>query len=75
MLYFQQVMSIIRRTLFIFFQAGLTTLDVKFTEWEWQESQMVIRLEHIGLGKIININFKVSLSIFSVAIATEGLAL
>ena len=32
-------------------QAGLTSLEVKFHEWEWEEEEEVFTLEHIGLGE------------------------
>ena len=32
-------------------QAGLTSLEVKFTEWEWEEELHVFTLEDVGLGK------------------------
>ena len=39
-------------TFFLFkIQAGLTSLEVKFHEWEWEEEEEVFTLEHIGLGE------------------------
>ena len=32
-------------------QAGLTSLEVKFNEWKWEEEVEVFTLEHIGLGE------------------------
>ena len=32
-------------------QAGLTSLEVKFDEWEWEEETEVFTLEHVGFGK------------------------
>ena len=32
-------------------QAGLTSLEIKFTEWEWEEELHVFTLEEVGLGK------------------------
>ena len=34
-------------------QAGLTCLEVKFDEWQWEEDLTVFALEHVGLGKNI----------------------
>ena len=34
-------------------QAGLTSLEVGFKEWEWEEELTVFTLEHVGLGKNI----------------------
>ena len=32
-------------------QAGLTNLEVKFKEWEWEQGLHVFTLEDVGLGK------------------------
>ena len=29
----------------------MTTLEIKFTEWEWEEELHVFTLEDVGLGK------------------------
>ena len=31
-------------------QAGLTSLDPKFVEWQWEEELHVFTLEDVGLG-------------------------
>ena len=31
-------------------QAGLTSLDQKFEEWQWEEELRVLTLEDVGLG-------------------------
>ena len=36
--------------LVILFQAGLTSLEVKFEEWQWEEELSVLTKEEIGLG-------------------------
>ena len=32
-------------------QAGLTSLEVNFDEWQWEEELTVFTLEHVGFGK------------------------
>ena len=39
------------RHLLYFQQAGLTSLEVKFDEWEWEEETEIFTLEHVGFGK------------------------
>ena len=31
-------------------QAGLTNIEVKFEEWQWEEELNVLTLEEVGLG-------------------------
>ena len=31
-------------------QAGLTSLEIKFDEWQWEEELKVFTLEEVGLG-------------------------
>ena len=33
-----------------FQQAGLTSLEVKFEEWKWEEELNVLNFEDVGLG-------------------------
>ena len=56
LLYFQQVITyniIMKLDLYQIIQAGLTSLENNFDEWQWQEEVNVFTLEHVGLGKII----------------------
>ena len=57
MLYFQQVNNIINNenTHDNSIQAGLTSLETKFDEWQWEEEVTIFTLEHVGLGKIIQL--------------------
>ena len=32
-------------------QAGLTSLEVEFHEWKWEEELRKLNLENVGLGK------------------------
>ena len=36
--------------LMYFQQAGLTSLEVKFEEWKWEEELNVLNFEDVGLG-------------------------
>merc|ERR1712029_994956 len=38
-----------------FQQAGLTSLEVKLEEWQWEEELHVFTLEEVGLALIINV--------------------
>jgi len=52
-----------------FNEAGLTSLEVKFHEWEWEEEEEVFTLEHIGLALIINaVGLVLSLIVFVIEI-------
>ena len=56
LLYFQQVVKydiLMKLEIYQMIQAGLTSLEKKFDEWQWEEELTVFTLEHIGLGKII----------------------
>ena len=56
LLYFQQVIKYnisMKLEIFQNYQAGLTSLEVRFKEWEWEEELTVFTLEHVGLGKNI----------------------
>ena len=52
LLFFQQVIQKKIEDISTYFeiQAGLTSLEVKFHAWEWEEEEEVFTLEHIGLG-------------------------
>ena len=55
LLRFQQVIHLVKKfwPLFVVpIQAGLTSLEVDFDEWEWEEELNVLTLEDVGLGKI-----------------------
>ena len=59
LLYFQQVVKynicINEMGKIQIIQAGLTNLEVKFDEWQWEEEVTIFKLEHVGLGKIISL--------------------
>ena len=53
-LYFQQVVTyniLMKLEIYQIIQAGLTSLENIFDEWEWVEELTVFTLEHVGLGK------------------------
>ena len=55
LLRFQQVIHLVKKIWPLFvvpIQAGLTSLEVDFDEWEWEEELNVLTLEDVGLGKI-----------------------
>ena len=55
LLYFQQVIEEIKSISTHFeIQAGLTSLEVKFDVWEWEEKVRKLYLEDMGLGKTNN---------------------
>jgi len=57
------------RHLLYFQQAGLTSLEIKFHEWKWEEEEEVFTLEHIGLALIINaVGLVLSLIVFVIEI-------
>ena len=49
-------------------QAGLTSLEVKFEEWQWEEELKVFTLEEVGLGISEVIRQKLFSSIFFLAL-------
>ena len=56
LLYFQQVIKYnisMKLEIFQNYQAGLTSLEVRFKEWEWEEELTVFTLEEVGLGRYI----------------------
>ena len=36
----------------VLIQAGLTSLEVNFDEWQWEEEVIVLTLEEVGLGRV-----------------------
>ena len=55
-LYFQQVVTyniLMKLEIYQIIQAGLTSLEIGFDEWQWEEELTVFTLEHDGLGKKI----------------------
>ena len=42
--------------LVVLIQAGLTNLEVKFEEWQWEEELHVLTMEEVGLGLQIFFN-------------------
>ena len=56
LLYFQQVVKyniLMKLEIYQIVQAGLTCLEARFDEWQWEEELTVFTLEHVGLGKTI----------------------
>ena len=56
LLYFQEVVTydiLMKLEIYQIIQAGLTSLEVRFDEWQWEEELTVFTLEHVGLGKNI----------------------
>ena len=55
-LYFQQVFKyniLMKLEIYQIIQAGLTSLENRFDELQWEEELTVFTLEHVGLGKNI----------------------
>ena len=55
LLYFQQVIIKLlkifpQKITSNFLKAGLTSLEVKFHVWEWEEELRKLNLENVGLG-------------------------
>ena len=56
LLYFQEVVTydiLMKLEIYQMIQAGLTSLENRFDELQWEEELTVFTLEHVGLGKII----------------------
>ena len=56
LLYFQQVGIRLFFSVIHFFhqiQAGLTSIEIKFHEWQWEEEETIFTLEHVGLGEYV----------------------
>ena len=56
LLYFQEVVTydiLMKLEIYQMIQAGLTSLENRFDELQWEEELTVFTLEHVGLGKNI----------------------
>ena len=56
LLYFQEVVTydiLMKLEIYQMIQAGLTSLENRFDELQWEEELTVFTLEHVGLGKTI----------------------
>ena len=64
LLYFQQViiklLKISTKKYFNLIKAGLTSLEVKFHVWEWEEELRKLNIKNVGLGNTSKIHLTIS---------------